>query len=698
MTVVIVGAGPSGLYAAMQLRKAGVEHVTIYDPRARIYLRPGHINYSVIERAEHGIGRQLNFPKNKTAHIKDIERLLHQEAHSQQIPIEPKKFIGFSSEEKGIIVANAEGKTEYIPCDYVIDCTGSQRLVTEAMNAVSTSITKPFTTSFITKDVAIKSHLLAYVRMEPRTLKVNDNVRVLPEEIPGSKLEFARNLERLREFGWREFSLPRCYNMPFGKDKVCFYVEAPDNLPSEKKAQWLKTVLESRTGDDFMEFELLPDSKKYEDKARLRLSTFVVNPRELSASSYQEKGRPMVIAQGDVRIEPNYYLAHGIIDSFDRIDKMVKNMDISDGEIKFFHEQKYENDIQPDLKKHRDALIEHYRERKEYLTSWLQKAKECYKYAINATKSSQEKIIFTERLQEVEARIASHNANRLLAQGEFKQALQCFEQALQIQQMIKPKEETAELNLHFNIIRCFCQLQQGEEAILRANEVLTSYPATDTQTKKEIILEVIKATMLQLTSSQKTKKDLVRDVANFYYRNQDLIRQHLREELKDDLSIIISMLGNCNTMLEEAELAVKQGKDYLGLACYQDALLIHRLTSYPSDPQWEENLCTKMIVVYRKLNQIYHVLPFAKDVLNNPNINPDNKKTILFHIIKAGADVIKEVEGGAEALPLVKEIRQLYKKHNEFIKTELQSALKIELQALDSLEQSSEENKNIKQV
>lgn len=110
--VIIIGAGPSGLYTAIQLKKAGVEDVIVYDPRAGEYVRPGHINSTVLERAERGVGVKFNFPTDKTAHIKDVERLLWKHALSLGIPVEQKTFVGFNLDPKGVIVINKEGKEE----------------------------------------------------------------------------------------------------------------------------------------------------------------------------------------------------------------------------------------------------------------------------------------------------------------------------------------------------------------------------------------------------------------------------------------------------------------------------------------------------------------------------------------------------------------------------------------------------------
>lgn len=56
--VIIVGAGPIGLYTAIMLKQLGVEHVQVIDPRARHYTRPGAINPNVFKNLETHLNRQ----------------------------------------------------------------------------------------------------------------------------------------------------------------------------------------------------------------------------------------------------------------------------------------------------------------------------------------------------------------------------------------------------------------------------------------------------------------------------------------------------------------------------------------------------------------------------------------------------------------------------------------------------------------
>ncbi|KTD41783.1 FAD-dependent oxidoreductase [Legionella parisiensis] len=741
--MVIIGAGPSGLYTAIQLKKAGVEDVIVYDPRAGEYVRPGHINSTVLERAEIGVGVKFNFPTDKTAHIKDVERLLWKHALSLGIPVEQKIFVGFSPDPKGVIVVDKEGKEEKIACDYVMDCTGSKRLVVNAVNEFSQAPIKPFKTSLVTEDVTVRNHLLAYVKIDERSLKVSNHVQPTPMSISGiSSLEFARGMERLRQFGWHEFALPRCYNMPFGKDKACFYVETPDDLTPDQKETWLQAVLETRTGDDGISFQLLSDSKKYKNKPRL--TTFSVNPMELSPFSHQEHGLPTVITQGDTQIDPNYFLAHGIIDSFDRIDQMIKGMKISGGKIIYFQQQDYEHDVQHDLEKHREALITHYKERKEYFIVWLQKAKGYYEVAIDRTKLPEEKLLFAERIKEIEGRIAYHNAlkivrenilvtpklsdlieakeclmlaqqklpsvskeredtnqklnlllpmfedvgKKLYQEDNFCLALKAYQEALNLSRIQVPRDETTGVILHTMMISCYRKLHLGDKALLQAREALETC-SLGTEIQKEIIFNAIKAAMEGLLSNKEENpiaaKQSIRMIAKFYCQYQEFIQHHLGQDLNAERLEMISILGSGDSLREQGDVLAEQGKFELALNIYQDALLMHRLSNYPSSIEWAGNLCASMMVIYRKTNRLPEGIPFANEVLKIPTLPIETKKKILFSVMKGGVDAINLIKERQEDISLVKELRQLYIQHKEFLKCELQGALKDELNTLDSL-------------
>ena len=76
MKKVVIGAGPAGLYSAIKLWQQGIRELVVYDPRAGIYTRPGHLNKSVFTSTETGLSISF-WPSDKVGHIKDLENQLY---------------------------------------------------------------------------------------------------------------------------------------------------------------------------------------------------------------------------------------------------------------------------------------------------------------------------------------------------------------------------------------------------------------------------------------------------------------------------------------------------------------------------------------------------------------------------------------------------------------------------------------------
>ncbi|WED44455.1 hypothetical protein [Legionella cardiaca] len=409
MAVAILGAGPSGLYLAAKLWKAGVKDIVLIDPRANEYVRPGHILNTVFEKAEKGVGQKLRSNTN-TAHIKDLERALYKYVESSGISIQRGTFLRFSEEKKGIIITLETGEEKFIACEYAFDCTGAKRALVHAVNArVKPEDPKPFEIVPVTKDVTVKNHLLAYVKMNSLEMTEVNYIDHAGFKL-GSKtsLDFAHAMEAFRKLGWREMGYPRCYGMEFGKSKICLYLEAPDNLPENKKAEWLQAVLAYETENPDISFQFVKDSQKY--KYKPRFTTFEIDPKQLKQFCYQKTGLPCVITQGDTQIDPNYFLAHGIEDSFERIDKTISCLLIDDGKIIYFDKETFEKQMVKSLIKHRNALIEHYEERQEYFLGWLLNSRLYYEKAIKVTLNPETRVLFKTRLAEICARLAYHDA------------------------------------------------------------------------------------------------------------------------------------------------------------------------------------------------------------------------------------------------------------------------------------------------
>jgi thioredoxin reductase len=92
--VVIVGSGPIGLFTAIRLKQLGVQHVTVLDPRAGTYTRPGILDEKVFRKVEEELKCKISYSASR--HIKDLERSLYKIARQHHVEILQEKFETFS--------------------------------------------------------------------------------------------------------------------------------------------------------------------------------------------------------------------------------------------------------------------------------------------------------------------------------------------------------------------------------------------------------------------------------------------------------------------------------------------------------------------------------------------------------------------------------------------------------------------------
>ncbi|USQ13147.1 hypothetical protein J2N86_10655 [Legionella lytica] len=407
--VVIIGAGPIGLYLAYKLMQKGIK-ASIFDPRAGVYLRPGHVNKEDLQKVLKEINETK--PITKRVHIKDVERVLYKKIQYLNIPVEKKLFVRLSTTGKGVIVANDENVEEFIECDFVFDCTGSKRSVVHAVNNIISP--KPFTIKPIVTEVNVKNNFLAYVKMDEAhksliDLFENKANRFNPDiEEP---LLYARRIEQVRALGWKELGYPKYYSVNFGEEKVCIYMEAPDNLPKELESAWVETLLRSMSGFDSISFKKLEPSKKP------RFVQFQVYPQEVKEVVFEHKNYPTVIPLGDAQMEPHYRLALGLKSGMGRVDLLIDHIEAHQNNIAYFDAQEYFEVIKKNLKNHRTRVTSHFEDRAQYHANWLVQAEKHYEDAIQKAKEQQEPTAhFEKTLIEIKARNNYQQVQQRLAE------------------------------------------------------------------------------------------------------------------------------------------------------------------------------------------------------------------------------------------------------------------------------------------
>lgn len=412
--VVIIGAGPAGLCAGIMLRQAGA-NVVIYDLRAGIYTRPGHLSENVFKKAEETIG--VKFWRGGVGHIKELERHLYTAALHAGVRIEKKHFkkLHPHETEPGIVIVDEDGREETVPAQYVLDCTGSRRDVVHAVNSIAPDSTLKITTF---ADVPVPTHLLAYIKMDTRQLdefhKALETGEPFPVAMPA--LSFAHSIFELRALGWNELEFPRCYGIDFGKGKICLYLQAPPNLLKENYDHWIKTVMASYSIPGT--YEHLSPSINYDTKPRL--TAFTIKAKMLEKVSYTGIGLPTVIALGDAQINADYRLAHGIGNGLERLKALLHNLTITDGAISSFNPAQYQADIKDSLDSHKGAIIAEVKKQHICFSQALQPAKLKLYKALESAPTAAEREAINGILLEIEARQSSIKARRIIVEYEEK--------------------------------------------------------------------------------------------------------------------------------------------------------------------------------------------------------------------------------------------------------------------------------------
>lgn len=373
----IIGAGPSGLDLAVELVKKGVDpkKIVIYDNRAGQYTRPGVLDSEAFQKRS----LAFNYYLGKPPHIKDFERKLYDKARGLGIRIEKHNFVELNENGVGISI---NGAIQEVEADYVFDCTGRKRKVVSYVNRIDPQ--SPMQLSIVVKP-PVPNHFIAYVKMDPQQLKSLmfrvDEFHDL-NTVKLSAADYTNAIVKLQALGWNKSKFPRCVVHLFGKSKageskVCLYFQAPDNLDKNNYDRWVETALEAYVpGTRYEKFPTAAANKP--DKPRF--DYFSIGGEELNQvaykGTYQGKPLPWVIGLGDVQIDFDYYLGHGISDGLDRTTALMDCLRIKDGEIAHFDAEKYMRSISGLLREHREALLSQAKRLKEGFAEaedWAQK-------------------------------------------------------------------------------------------------------------------------------------------------------------------------------------------------------------------------------------------------------------------------------------------------------------------------------------
>ncbi|MHB1949001.1 MAG: FAD-dependent oxidoreductase [Gammaproteobacteria bacterium] len=338
--IAIAGAGPSGLFLAIRLKQLGIKNVVVVDPRAGTYSRSTDFHPGVF--AYLSMVLQIPIPPSIGFHIKDVERILFGLAKDFGVVFHRQSFTAFSKKRK-IVLTSAESKEQTeIPCDILFDCTGTKRVIIKKANESHPNKPKFMITPI--KGNPHKTHLFARGVMDS-TLSSASHKRVYSLPTPGDSFD-DKQMQEFRKLGWKQYAAPDFYINEFDKkNKVTLYTQAPEDLKSEDQLKFINTVVSYATRRENINFQLIHESKKYPDKARV--SVFNVEPAITTPDcDLGDDNFPLIFPAGDAFINIPFRKAHSLKHGADRIEALLDSLRIENGEITGINLSQYKDDLQ----------------------------------------------------------------------------------------------------------------------------------------------------------------------------------------------------------------------------------------------------------------------------------------------------------------------------------------------------------------
>ena len=143
-------------------------------------------------------------------------------------------------------------------------------------------------------------------------------------------------MERLREYGWNECKLPYIYHKKFGK-KICFYLEAPKDLPEEKHEGWVSLVIAAVTNHDGITYTRLHKTPPN----KTDFQAFKVIPEFSDCFVYRSPGLPVIIPMGDAQLTFHHEIGYGFETGVERARWLLSCISKQENGEFVFDESKY---------------------------------------------------------------------------------------------------------------------------------------------------------------------------------------------------------------------------------------------------------------------------------------------------------------------------------------------------------------------
>lgn len=479
--IVIVGAGPIGLYMAIQLKRRGVQHITVIDPRANAYTRPGVLDQGIFELMDKQLHADIRYSSSQ--HIKDLERALYELAEKEGIHIEQTKFVGI--EPQHVMVQSAINQTPTkLPCDMVFDASGSARAVVHAVNARAQEAgeSAPLEIEHI-MPVDVTNHLLAYVQMDPSLIEALHGQRKEPHDTVHALIA----LETIRdEFAWTGIGEPDFHFQKLNKNKLCLYFEAPSNLQPEQCQRWVNLMLQLKSGKENVHFDVRETSKKWDKKPHF--TSFTVNPSRVKQSVYDSSDLPVIVPIGDAQIEPDYRIGFGVKSGVHRANAFLNAIKSVDSNGFEFDPAHYEYHLGIYINAHVVELNALYKDRKTTLfgTDSLKDMIKRLKKAVEIA-NPEEREVLAHRLHASESALIERYDERAKKNYKNRFYIQASDHYKKIIALCESdpdqSHETEHLKAYSNLVIALKMGKRTDEAINLCEKALSLF-AENTENKR----------------------------------------------------------------------------------------------------------------------------------------------------------------------------------------------------------------------
>lgn len=535
---VIVGGGPIGLYWAARLAKMKERfklpiNIVVIDPRAGDYRRERIVSNEAIKTISSQLS--IDIPSAKgipggAMYIRDLEKELYKYCKGKGVQFKKGTFSELSS--NSVTYKDRNEDTHTIPCDMVIDCSGTNRMVLKETNRLLGK--EVFEIKPLGKNPHT-NHFSCYMSLSAEeAMKLHE-----PEKI--NPLVQAKQLCKLRQkYGWPNFSFPvvdiRSAKNEEGGFNYFIYYEVPDDLKDkseEIQIEFLKDLLKLKYGFEDIDFTIHS------------FGHFPVCPKYVDRPFYLDKELPTVLPGGDCQIEPDYRKGIGIESGIVRANFFLNTAFLTSKGLDFSFENYY-GLVAEYVSYHGNLIEKFYLQRQENINgSALEQAKIILCTAAEIAKETDDIVAITSELKLL--------GNELFKKPNYEGALECYLSAIQLYKSLDTIPVLDFVTVHSNACQACLNLKEYKKCVSLADEGIKNYfemtldnPALLFKLlfrKASALNEII--SKLDVTNDKEEIDPLFKDLKETH----ELMKEHLSKSNETFVTQIQSKISNLEEKL-----------------------------------------------------------------------------------------------------------------------------------------------------